>query len=400
MILVTDGEQRSALAVVRSLGRAGHGVAVCSARRKPLAGGSRHCRASYEVPDAARDSEGFLEAVERIVDGEGAEMVIPMTDLSAPLVLGLRRSRPSLVVPFPDLSTYEAVSDKAQLTRTARELGVPVPRQVVVSSAGDADTPAVTRLVDEVGWPLILKPARSVVHSRGSAQRFGVRTVFTSDELAMELADYPAQAYPVLAQERIVGPGRGVFVLGDADGRAVASFAHRRIREKPPTGGVSVYRESVPLREDLREHAERITTHFRWHGVVMIEFKEDAATGTPYLMEANGRFWGSLQLAIDAGVDFPRLLVESALGNTVAPVQAYRTGIRSRWLWGDFDHLLWILRAARGYRSLHPALPGRSRALARFLVPWRPGDRFEVLRWADPLPFVRESLQWFGSLRA
>ena len=38
----------------------------------------------------------------------------------------------------------------------------------------------------------------------------------------------------------------------------------------------------------------------------MVEFKHDERDGVPKLMEINGRFWGSLQLAIDAGVDFPR----------------------------------------------------------------------------------------------
>ena len=32
----------------------------------------------------------------------------------------------------------------------------------------------------------------------------------------------------------------------------------------------------------------------------MVEFKQDATTGTPYFMEVNGRFWRSLQPGIDA----------------------------------------------------------------------------------------------------
>ena len=43
----------------------------------------------------------------------------------------------------------------------------------------------------------------------------------------------------------------------------------------------------------------------------MMEYKQDRRTGTPLLMEVNGRFWGSLQLAIDAGVDFPYLCAAS-----------------------------------------------------------------------------------------
>jgi hypothetical protein len=159
-----------------------------------------------------------------------------------------------------------------------------------------------------------------------------------------------------------------------------------------------VYRQSVPLRADVREGAERILAHFRWTGVAMVEFKEDAATGVPYLMEVNARFWGSLQLAIDAGVDFPALLVGMALGETVSEPSGYRTGVRSRWLWGDFDHLLAVVRG-RGPGATPPTVRARVAAVGRFMLPWRPGDRLEVLRLADPLPFARESVEWFRSLR-
>jgi predicted ATP-grasp superfamily ATP-dependent carboligase len=400
-ILVTDGEQRSALAVVRSLGRAGHRAVVCSARPAPLAGASRHCSATHRVPEPSVDAGAFVEAVARIVDLEGADILLPLTDTSAPLLLGLRARRPNLRIPFPSLSTYESVSDKAELARVAAEQGVPVPRQIVLAAAGEEDPSSIARRVAEkLGWPVVLKPARSAVQSQGSVRKFGVRTAFAPDSLKAELGGFPPEAYPILVQERIAGEGLGAFLLGDAEGRLLASFAHRRIREKPPTGGVSVYRESVPLRDDLREYSERILSRVRWPGALMLEFKEDASTGTPYLMEANGRFWGSLQLAVDAGVDFPRLLVESALGCAVAPVHSYRLGVRSRWLWGDFDHLLWILRAPRGYRSMHPDLPSRLRAVSRFLVPWRPGDRCEVLRLSDPRPFLRESVQWIQDVIA
>jgi predicted ATP-grasp superfamily ATP-dependent carboligase len=275
----------------------------------------------------------------------------------------------------------------------AREAGVPVPRQVVVTGPDDA-----APLQDlSPGTPLVLKPARSAVLWDGGVRKFGVRPVAGTDEVADALGRFPPEAYPILVQERIVGPGLGAFLLAD-DGRPVASFAHRRIREKPPTGGVSVYRESVPLRPDVRRHAERILEAFRWTGVAMVEFKEEAATGTPYLMEVNGRFWGSLQLAIDAGVDFPALLVRMALGEEVGEAPAARLGIRSRWLWGDVDHLLWMLTRSGAARAGRPELPGRLGALGRFLIPWRPGDRFEVLRASDPLPFLRESAQWLRAM--
>jgi hypothetical protein len=120
----------------------------------------------------------------------------------------------------------------------------------------------------------------------------------------------------------------------------------------------------------------------------------DAATGTPYLMEINGRFWGSLQLAIDAGVDFPALLLDAMFGAPALPPPTYRAGVRSRWWWGDVDHLIARMRRSDAELALPPGSPSRWAALRDFLALWRPGDRNEILRLDDPRPFVRETRAW------
>lgn len=393
-VLVTDGEQRSSLAVVRSLGAAGHDVAVCSARRRPVAGASRFCARTFAVPPPDLGGEPFVEAVSRAVAAFGAEVLLPMTDQSAPLLLGAAGALGGCMIPFPGAEEYGRISDKAHLMEEAAALGVPVPDQRVIESPGAVDPASLS----ELGLPLVLKPARSAVVAPGGTVRLSVRMAATLDEVKRALDAFPPEAYPILAQRRVVGPGLGVFLLA-WDGRTLASFAHRRLREKPPTGGVSVYREGVAVRPDLLDYSARILERFRWRGVAMVEFKEDASTGRPYLMEVNGRFWGSLQLAVDSGVDFPGMLVQCATGSPPSSAPTPRLGLRSRWLWGEVDHLLAVLRASPADRQAHPAIPGRGEALARFLVPWRPGDRFEVLRLRDPVPFLAESLNWFAALR-
>src|SRR6185503_9660028 len=157
------------------------------------------------------------------------------------------------------------------------------------------------------------------------------------------LAALPTAAFPVLLQRRVSGVGEGFFALRWG-GRTVSMFAHRRLREKPPAGGVSVYRESIALDDGLMGPGLRLLEALGWNGVAMIECKREEATGRQVIMEVNGRFWGSLQLAIDAGVDFPSLLVRCAAGETVPFSADYRVGVRSRWFWGDVDHLYLRLR--------------------------------------------------------
>jgi predicted ATP-grasp superfamily ATP-dependent carboligase len=209
------------------------------------------------------------------------------------------------------------------------------------------------------------------------------------------LAALPAAAFPVLLQRWVEGVGEGFFALRWA-GRTVAEFAHRRLREKPPSGGVSVYRESIAMEPSLADPGLRLLEKLDWSGVAMIECKREQATGRQVVMEVNGRFWGSLQLAIDAGVDFPSLLVRCAAGETVLERRAYRVGVRSRWFWGDVDHLYLRFRDAARKNGNGGGGGGRLRALRDFLAVHPGRDRSEVWRWGDPAPFVVETLQWLG----
>jgi hypothetical protein len=211
-------------------------------------------------------------------------------------------------------------------------------------------------------------------------------------QLADALTNRPAHEYPLLLQERIEGPGVGVFACYDR-GKVVALFSHKRIRERPPWGGVSVLSESAALPPKARDFAVALLDDLRWHGVAMVEFKHDRRDDTPKLMEINGRFWGSLQLAIDAGVDFPSLLLQSVRGEPFAPQPAYDIGARSRWLWGDVDNLLLSLSGG----GPGPGV-GRWRALRDFAAGAGPRGQYENPRLDDLRPFLYETRRWFGTL--
>lgn len=388
-ILVTDGTQRSALAVVRSLGRAGHTVFVCAVRTPSIAGDSRHAVAQATVADPLLAPEQFVSDVQARIEQWRIDLLIPITE-AALLALLPERDQLGASLPFPDAETFRAAADKAALMAAAPRAGIAVPHQLALSMASDM------RAVDPslLEYPVVLKPSRSVGESEGRRVAMGVRYAADADALRGAVAGMSDAAFPLLVQQRIIGPGTGVFLL-IWDGRVLASFAHRRLREKPPSGGVSVYSESIEADPDLVERSRRLLEQLGWNGVAMVEYKRESSTGTPYLMEVNGRFWGSLQLAIDAGVNFPALLVAAASGEAPAPVTQYRVGTRSRWWWGDFDHLLARWRNDAAHLALPPGSPSRARATLDFLTFWHPHDRSDVFRLDDPRPFLRETIEWF-----
>lgn len=386
-MLVTDGDQRAALAVVRSLGRAGHEPFVCESRPRSLAGASRHARRQAVAPDPLAEPEAFRAALTDLVREWRIDVLLPISEAALLAVLPHREAFAGVAIPFPDAARFRRISDKAELLEVARGIGIGVPAQYRVDCRGAADAlPA-----QPIHYPVVVKPTRSVVEAaRGGRAKASV--VHVADDVALRavLRALPPESFPVLVQERIVGPGTGVFLLLH-EGEVVASFGHRRIREKPPAGGVSVSRESVRPDPELEALSIRLLQAFSWDGVAMVEYKVDARTGAPYLMEVNGRFWGSLQLAIDAGVDFPALLVQLACGDRPAAVRSYRTGVVSRWSWGEVDHLLARLRHSRQALALPPGYPGRARAILDFLRAFGPRSRDEVFRLGDPGPAVREA---------
>jgi hypothetical protein len=143
----------------------------------------------------------------------------------------------------------------------------------------------------------------------------------------------------------------------------------------------------------LLARSEALLRSLDWSGVAMVEFKQDASTGDPVLMEINGRFWGSLQLAVDAGVDFPALLLACATGSVPDPVTAYAVGVRSRWWWGEVDHLLARLTHSPQALHLPPGAPNRRQVVKGFLTDLLRG-RDQVFRLLDPAPAWRETADW------
>jgi predicted ATP-grasp superfamily ATP-dependent carboligase len=389
-ILITDGEQRSALAAVRSLGRSGYRVYVCSKNGRSIAGASRHTLAERAVSPPLANPSIFAHEVRALIDEWAIDVFLPMTEETFNAVFAQPELFAGVCMPSATAEQFRAVSDKKRVLEVAAACGLSAPAQVVLSVPDDAHKPFDAGL----RFPLVVKPTRSVANDGGKQLKLGATHCRNAKELRAALAALPLAAYPILVQERVIGAGVGIFLLL-WDGELVATFAHRRLREKPPAGGVSVYRESIAAEQSLVDRSRRLLDSFGWRGVAMIEYKLDAVTGTPFIMEINGRFWGSLQLAIDAGVDFPSLLVARACGERVFGPPAYEIGVRSRWEWGGVDYFLARLRHNDTELSLPPGAPGRARAVLNALLPWTPGDRLEVFRFADPGPFLRETAQYF-----
>ncbi len=389
-ILVTDGDTRPALAITRSLGSKGHRIFVGAKTSSSLAQASRYCHEAFVYPYPERNSDDFVGALVRVVRDRQIDVLLPVTEITTALVVEHRNKfDPSCRVPCPTAAAFNTASNKVSVLALADQLSIPAPLSRVLEQPGDS-----LERLEGLSMPVVVKPHRSRIMVEGRWRSTEVTYAENKDELRAILAAKHKAEYPILLQERIVGPGVGVFMCYQ-QGRLVAQFSHRRIREKPPAGGVSVLCESVPVRPDARNYAQALLDALQWEGVAMVEFKLDMRDQSLKLMEINGRFWGSLQLAVDAGVDFPALLIQTLDDSPMQLLDTYRIGVRSRWLLGDVDALLMLLLKSQKELHLPPSHAGKLLSIFRVLNPWQNNTYNEIARRGDLNPAWHELRHWF-----
>ncbi len=392
-VLVTDGNNRAALAITRSLGKRGYTVYVAGESRRTLAGASRYCKRSFAYPDPSDNPEQFRAEIIRQVRHKQIDILIPAAETTTRECMKIKESiRDNCIVPFYSYDAVDQAASKYEVLKLAQTLKVPIPATHFLHAPEEIQNAC--EFCNQVGYPVAVKASRSRAEMVSCCKNMSTQYANNANELKQIAACFVKSVFPLLIQERIQGDGVGIFTCFD-HGKPIAYFSHRRLREKPPSGGVSVLRESYPIEPELKVYSEKLLQALNWHGVAMVEFKKDAKHGGYKLMEINGRFWGSLQLAIDAGVDFPLLLAQISTGQHVKPILNYRLNVRTRWLWGDIDALLTRLFKSDGHLHLPDNFPSKKKYLLDFLRFRRENLNFEVLKLNDPLPWLVETMRWF-----
>jgi predicted ATP-grasp superfamily ATP-dependent carboligase len=384
-ILVTDSHLGSAVAVIRSLARRGHHVIAASPEPRSPGSYSRHAAEMHCYPSPSEDAAAAGAALLEVVRERAVDLLIPVTD---EVILPIREARDRfaeqcIVALAPD-PAFTLARDKVATVELAASLGIRTPRTAVV-----ADAAAARDLAGTLPWPVVVKPRESrVARPDGSIATLRVAYADGMEELERRIAAFEALC-PSIVQEYCAGTPIGVELLMH-EGRPLAAFQHRRLREVPITGGASSLRESVPLDAGLLRQSVRLLEALDWTGVAMVEFK--VGQDGPRLMEINGRIWGSLPLAVRAGMDFPARLADMYLSGPPSagapPATSYEFGVRSRNLELDVLWVASVLRRKRRYPYL-PA-PRRREALVAGLGWLSPADGYDILALRDPWPGLAE----------
>ncbi|HZQ70133.1 MAG TPA: ATP-grasp domain-containing protein [Terriglobales bacterium] len=387
-VLVLDGHSAAALAFTRSLGRAGHWVAV-GANRGIFAPAflSRYCRARLEHPVSTDDSSAFASSVAEFARSSGVELIVPITDWTT-LPLSQQRLQFQGVCPvvLPDDAALRLASDKYQTVELAQSLGIAVPETRLVHSMQDLE------LNEAMQFPVVVKDRFSVRWVENRCVFGSVSYAYTPEELRSKVKARLRDAGDVLLQNFVAGTGTG-FSCFALNGDIRLPFAWQRIRETDPRGSGSSARKSIPLDPELLDISSKLVKQSGFQGIAMVEYKKDAQ-GRLVLMEINGRPWGSIQLPIASGIDYPRYVVDWWMNKAEPPSRIkYREGINCRRIVGELTHLENVRRGRpAGWPVPYPNFWSTAAAIS---IPWYPGVRYDDVSLSDPRPGLAGIANWF-----
>jgi len=381
--LIADASQRQALVAIRELGKAGVTVGAIDSDSRAPGLASRWCSVGSVVPDFVQDQDAYLDALLRFCAEHEHEpgSLILAHDGS---IEAVRRRRADVeraigLALAPEQALAVAI-DKTRTLAVAEAVGLRAPRGALVTDPGQAGA-----AIEAVGLPVVVKPTRSWAQEEGIGRRLIATVLTTRDAAARAIDAILREGVEVVLQEWLPGDREALsFVY--AHGKMWARFAQRADRTSPPLGGSSILRESVPLPEDIAPAAERLVAEIGLDGYCEVEFRRDAR-GRAALMEINPRLSASVEIAVRAGVPFPRLLHDWASGEPLQQIPGYRAGLRMRWLGGDLSWLRSVLSQRPG-----PDVPSRGRALGMFAAGFARPTTYDYLDLHDLRPaFVAAS---------
>jgi len=184
----------------------------------------------------------------------------------------------------------ERVRKKPGFFKELNRLGITHPEMKIVKNVDEAKAAAV-----EIGYPVVVKPIRDF-------GGLGIRTAQNSNEIERAFFELSLVAKDVLVQKFINGIHASVSVLvADKDVKVLTLneqlLGLRFLSQQEPFGYcgniVPLYVANSIL-ESCRRITEKISFHFGLKGSNGIDLviSED---GTPYVMEVNPRFQGTLE---------------------------------------------------------------------------------------------------------
>jgi predicted ATP-grasp superfamily ATP-dependent carboligase len=380
--LVLEAKLRQSLMTVRSLGSRGLQVAALETFAGTPTFSSRWCNYAFICPTDG-SANAYLSCLEQLLDRTNVGILIASSDANIELIRQHRaRLERRVRIALAQEPALGIALNKERTLEVAKKLGLRIPRAILVAAVSEVEV-----ALREIGLPAVVKPVQSWSWDNQQGVGLSCKLVTTLEEAYQAIGALTSHGIKVLFQQFLTGSREAVSFLY-ANGQFYARFAQWAKRTAPPLGGTSVLRQSIAIPEDIGEQAERLVREIELEGYSEVEFRRDNA-GKPYLMEINPRLSASVEIAVRAGVDFPYLMYQWAIGDQITKVENYQVGLWMRYLRGDFETTLETLK-----QHGRPGVPSTSRAILDFCASFFVPMKYDFLDWKDPLPAWTSSVDF------
>ncbi len=203
-ILITGGRAPVALEWCRLLHAAGHEVYVAESFPQPLCRYSNTVRRCYTVPAPRQQPFAFVQELQRIVDKERIDVLLPTCEEIFHIAGGMERLSASVQVISPTLAELHRLHHKGDFMKLVRAAGLAVPETVLLENAQQWEQ--TQQRAWEEGKAIVLKPA----YSRFASQ------VWLPPELEQQ-AERHSELTPELYQETGLEPEVELQLEGEMD---------------------------------------------------------------------------------------------------------------------------------------------------------------------------------------
>ncbi len=381
-------ESQIGLSLVRELGA--EGIPVIGIALDPNAIGLRSRYLKTGAVLRHPRSENGLQELRELGERHGAGYLLTVSEANTAWLIDHQAELSPLRPLIPSRRAFEAVLDKEKTLDEARSVGIDVPQSICPRGWHDIE-----RIAATFPFPAVLKwadpNAVSAILESNGLELVKAEYVNSGEEFVDAVARYRSMETWPMVQEYCPGIGLGQFFFMHK-GEAVRRFQHLRIAEWPPEGGFSSVCDVVPLSQfvDLQERSIALLKRIGWDGVAMVEYRYDVQSGRAVLMEINGRFWGSLPLAMHCGAGFALLAYWLQGEGRMPALLPPREDIRCRMVATELKRLVRIIFQRKqicDQRFVARPFYELSRFLSDF---FRPSVRYYVWSADDPVPFFQD----------
>ena len=298
-VLVCDGDGRQTLTVIHGLRDVGCDITVLCHSKMDL------CYASNVPKDKILDERckssdvEFQEFLISLVSSGRYDVLLPVGELSTNKVTEIEDELKKYVrLACAPRDAYINAFDKQRTFELASQNNIPAPKTRMQSQSVD-------EYLSTVSFPLIIKP-RNGVGSIGF-HKFEKREDFEPyvREHGIDLDSYVLQEY-VDYEKRI-----GTILFVDQNDNVCMAYADEVLRWYPLDAGSACCIRSIDYPEVLEWSADLLKV-MHWRGVAALSFMVDRNTGSPKLLEINGRIPASIRLSRQCGFNVAKLLLEMA----------------------------------------------------------------------------------------